>query len=268
MRTFSLFGILAGLIIRVTSCGTDSDCSLGGGVCFDGVGFLANSSCSCSQNQLNDTSVFFRCHNISSNPGETSTLFPFRNLTYEQGFTYPQNWTCHNRTSFCWATSQRALLTTSAFSTIANSSATFLSVAEVKWRCLDRQYRRGMSLVGLQSIDAYCVLCSSACGIHGVCDEETQECVCYPGYSGPLCRDISGAPSSTPLWDHDLFLLPASTYNLSRGCDECIQDKERCFRDPVTQPGRCYCDQSRLPTTNCELTSTATLEDNAVWNES
>ena len=191
---------------------------------------------------MNDSSLFFRCRNITSETGAVASSFPYRNLSYENGYTYPVNWTCHNATKFCWTTSLRTLLTTDAFEVISNYSAgSFLSLNRVRWRCLDRVFRRAISLVGIQSVDAYCPLCSTYCGIHGVCDEEAQSCVCYPGYGGDLCRDLSGAPSMTPLWDHDSFLLPARTYNVSRGCEDCMATKERCYRDPLTGEGRCYC---------------------------
>ncbi len=268
MTSLTAFGFVTTtwfFIVVVTAC--DENCLvLSGGTCFDGVGFLARPSCGCTANQLNDT---YRCFNISSSPGATATSYAYRNLTYEGGFAYPQNWTCHNASHFCWTTSLRTLMITSsieAFSVISNFSAgSFLSLEKVQWRCLDRVYRRAISLVGLQSVDAYCALCSTYCGIHGVCDEEEQTCVCYPGYAGSLCRDLGTAPSMTPLWDHDLFLL---TYNISRGCTECVPEKERCYRDPVSQQGRCYCAPGRSPWTNCELTSTSLLEDVSFWNDS
>lgn len=252
----------------LNTCSSDADCNLSGGQCFDGLGFVPLRTCGCVQQQRNDTTDHFRCINTTAVTSFTRTL------TYaETGGSFPSTWSCHNASRFCWAQSARTLLSSiddTIFLRVSNTSTSAnVSAAVVRWRCLDRVYRRAVGLTGIRTtLDEYCVQCDIGCGIHGSCDLESSayNCTCYAGYGGDRCTDLLGAPPIAPLWDNYTFLLEPSVYNASRPCTQCSAD-ERCFRDFATGTGRCYCDVGKLPTTNCTLTSTQALSD-VLWNDS
>lgn len=268
-----LIGLLV-LLLHATlgtalnTCSSDASCSLSGGVCFDGLGFEPLPTCGCVAQQLNDTTLHFRCLNTTAVTNFT------RALTYtETGGSFPSLWTCHNATKHCWSTGLRTLLSSvddTIFRYVTNTSMPAnVSASVVRWRCLDRIYHRPMGLVGLQTtVDEYCVQCDVGCGIHASCNtsDSSYNCTCYAGYTGRYCTELSGAPPVAPMWDNYTFLLEPSVYNASRPCTECTSN-ERCYRDTASGEGRCYCDTGKLPTTNCTLTSTATLTG-VLWNSS